>query len=105
MLGCRFHLGQSWYRHIKYNFPNLKQEYRNKSEKGKWIRKFFGLAFLDPSEVSDAFSQLISVAPSEECCSFADYILENYVDEEAPFSPNIWAELPSCAPRTTNGAE
>jgi hypothetical protein len=47
--GCRFHLGQAWYR--KIHFYGLAQDYKDKSnEIGKWLSQFFGLPFLPPDE-------------------------------------------------------
>lgn len=105
ILGCRFHLGQSWYRHLRKHFPQLHQEYCQQTETRRWVRQFFGLSFLAPGDIHDAFCELISIAPCEKSCEFADYILDNYVDASATFPPQIWAELPSRTPRTTNGAE
>ena len=105
--GCHFHLKQSWFRKIKSNSLLLK-EYKNKnSEIGNWLKKFFGLSFLPHQEIGEAFTELYENAPeSEEAIIFADYIVENYIDEnEASFKPNIWASKPSDVPKTTNGCE
>ena len=51
---CRFHLAQEWWRKIQN--VSLASEYKDKeSETGKWLKKFFGIPFLQPCEVSDAF--------------------------------------------------
>ncbi|XP_050059707.1 uncharacterized protein LOC126550995 [Aphis gossypii] len=44
--GCRFHLGQSWWRKIQN--LGLANEYKNKSEIGLFLRICFGLPFLPP---------------------------------------------------------
>ncbi|KAL4154469.1 hypothetical protein QTP88_000332 [Uroleucon formosanum] len=83
LIACQFHLGQSW-----------------------WRKSFFGLAFLPSHEVADAFAELISVCPNDKVCSeFSDYVFNNYVDDESPFPPNIWAKEPMFDPRTTNAVE
>jgi hypothetical protein len=51
---CRFHLGQSWWRKIQKT--GLSTEYKdNESNIGKWLKSFFGLAFLDPSDVEELY--------------------------------------------------
>ncbi|CAI6363220.1 unnamed protein product [Macrosiphum euphorbiae] len=54
IIGCRFHLSQSWWRRIQA--VDLVQEYKNnESNIGKWLRQLFGLMFLDPYEVELCF--------------------------------------------------
>lgn len=36
---------------------------------------------------------------------FADYLVENYIEEDAPFPPYIWAAKSSSSQRTTNACE
>lgn len=106
ILGCKFHLGQSWYRKLNQDFPVLRNEYNNsESETGKWLKMFFGLSFLPFAEVSDAFCELIEISPSENAFEFSDYVLKNYIEENCLFPPEIWAEAPSTIPKTTNGPE
>ena len=66
---CRFHLGQSWWRHIQKD-RFLRDEYSKinvePTETGSWLRKFFGLSALPPDEVPDAFSHLIEEAPIDD---------------------------------------
>jgi len=68
---------------------------------------FFGLSFLPPAEVGDAFIELLSIIPAEnECIHFADYVLDTYIDENSEFPPHLWASSPIYDhPRTTNGPE
>jgi len=33
----------------------------NSNELGKWLKMFFGFAFISPAEVVDAFHELISI--------------------------------------------
>lgn len=48
--GCRFHLGQSWWRKIQS--LGLSSDYKNKdSDIGKFLKYVFGLPFLEPEMV------------------------------------------------------
>jgi hypothetical protein len=63
----------------------LSSEYKDKSgEIGKWLSKFFGLPFLLP-EVADAFVEdiMADTPDNEKCMEFADYVLNNYIEETA----------------------
>ena len=113
--GCRFHLSQSWYKfilqHKGYDFltPYLDAT----SEVGKWLRTHFGLSFLPPAMVPDAFAMLYDLKPSTDASgkpvsdAFSDYLLENYILPTADFPPTLWARkvTDSRDPRTTNGPE
>lgn len=106
LIGCRFHLSQAWWRKIQN--LGLSSEYKNKeSDIGKWLRYCFGIMFLDPDLVSDFFVfELMEEKPNDErLCAFADYLVENYISEEARFPPNIWAEASASIHRTTNACE
>jgi hypothetical protein len=47
---CRFHLGQSWWRKVQK--LGLSKEYKEKDcDIGKWLASFFGLPFLDASDI------------------------------------------------------
>ena len=104
---CRFHLGQSWYRKILK--VGLSKEYKDKDSKiGKWLISYFGLPFLDPEEVAECFAEdIMAFAPDDERCSiFADYVVDTYLWEDAPFTPNMWASKPTAhCKRTNNGPE
>ena len=64
--GCRFHLGQAWYR--KNYYLGLAQDNKDKSsEIGKWLSQFFGLPVLPPDETEDSFvEEMIPEAPTNE---------------------------------------
>jgi hypothetical protein len=98
---CRFHLGQAWWRTIQA--LGLAKEYKkNVTDISKWLRHFFGLAFLNPEDVGDSFAEdLIPDMPSD----FSDYVVSTYVDDNAMFPPSVWAEIPSKSRRTNNGPE
>ncbi|XP_060855521.1 uncharacterized protein LOC132933226 [Metopolophium dirhodum] len=106
LIACRFHLGQSWWRKINSD-SILRIAYKKENDElGNWLKSFFGLAFLPNHEVADAFVELMSVCPNDKVCSeFSDYVFNNYIDDESPFPPNIWAKEPMFDPRTTNAVE
>lgn len=62
---------------------------------------------MDPSEVSDCFSfDLMSDIPDDSKYSkYADYILENYIDENSKFPPSMWTSHSVTLNRTTNNCE
>jgi hypothetical protein len=63
---CTFHLAQSYFWHIQNN-KQLLLEYNNKNSNiGNWLKSFFGLPYLPPKEVKDAFTQLISDYPTSD---------------------------------------
>lgn len=105
LVGCNFHLGQSWIRRILGN-GLLREAYcaKEKCELGQWLKSFYGLAHLPSAEVLDAFTDLVSVAPITDM-TFPDYILKTYVDVDATFPPSMWASEPTTCPRTNNSAE
>ena len=103
---CSLHLGQAWWCNIQR--IGLSSEYKDKSgEIGKWLSKFFGLPFLLP-EVADAFVEdiMADTPDNEKCMEFADYVLNNYIEETARVPPQLWACVPSMfRKRTNNGPE
>nr|CAI5860740.1 unnamed protein product [Callosobruchus analis] len=83
-------------------------EYRAaNNEIGKWLNYVFGLPFLEPNEVPDCFSMdLMSTQPNcSRAVEFSDYLVENYIDEEAMFPPKNWASCISSITRTINCCE
>jgi hypothetical protein len=102
---CKFQLEQIWFRPLQKNKSFFKEYSKNNSEVGRWLKYFFGLPYLDPNDVSDAFTEIISIAPCNISMDFPDYILKNYIDVDADFEPELWASEPDNNPRTTNGAE
>jgi len=104
--GCRFHLGQSWWRKIQS--VGLASEFRNKdSEIGKSLKYLFGLPYLPPSEVLNCFTDdLMAIKPiDDKVDKVFDYIFENYMMSDSRFPPEIWAECSSSLALTTNGCE
>ncbi|KAE9544104.1 hypothetical protein AGLY_001793 [Aphis glycines] len=103
IIGCRFHLGQSWWIKI-LSEPFLRIAYMdNSNELGKWLKMC--LAFISPEEVFDAFHELISICPNDDGFIFSDYVLHNYIVNRCQIPLNIWAEIPSPNPKTTIAAE
>nr|CAI5850732.1 unnamed protein product [Callosobruchus analis] len=66
IIGCRFHL----------------MEYKDTSSiVGRYLHYFFGLTFLDPHEVGDAFVELMEELPQDRRISeFCDYLVVEYKD-------------------------
>ncbi|XP_025191995.1 uncharacterized protein LOC112592197 [Melanaphis sacchari] len=106
IIGCRYHLGQAWWRKINSE-SKLRNAYKNVDDDlGNWLKMFFGLQFINHDEVEDAFVELIAVCPNEEIGHiFSDYILDNYIEPGCPFNTKLWAMKPSENRRTINAAE
>jgi hypothetical protein len=62
---------------------------------------------LDPFDVGDCFAlELYEEMPNDpRLTKFSDYLVENYISEEALFPPIIWAENSATSFRTTNECE
>lgn len=106
VIGCRFHLTQSWFRKIQN--LGLVSEYRDSNSTiGQWLRWTFGLLFLNPNEVEDCFVEdLYSDIPqNDKVIEYADYLVENYISDDSVFPPQIWASCSSDKERTTNACE
>nr|CAI5824211.1 unnamed protein product [Callosobruchus analis] len=75
IIGCRFHLSQAWWRKIQT--LGLTVEYKDTSSiVGRYLHYFFGLTFLDPHEVGDAFVELMEELPQDRRISeFCDYLV------------------------------
>jgi hypothetical protein len=67
----------------------LANEYKNKSEIVLFLRICFGLPFLPPEMLSDVFVYKIIPIVPEKYLEFTDYILDNYISENAQFPPSI----------------
>ncbi|XP_022183760.1 uncharacterized protein LOC111043174 [Myzus persicae] len=106
IIGCRFHLTQSWWRNIQK--CGLTSFYKDESsEIGKWIRYTFGLVFLNPDEVSNCFVEdLLSDYPvNEKLTNYCDYLTDTYISEDGLFPPSIWAFNTSELIKTINACE
>lgn len=85
----------------------LTRDYRDTSSpSGKWLHYVFGLTFLPPDEVGDAFVELMEERPIDSrLTEFCDYLVDYYIQESSSFPPHIWAALVYCPWRTTNACE
>ena len=102
IVGCRFHLAQSWYRKIQR--LGLVTEYKNaNTEVGKWLNYLFGLPFLNQEDVSDCFIfDLMAIQPADEKIVS---MVETYIGEDSLFPPEMWTACTSSIERTTNCCE
>lgn len=106
IIGCRFHLSQSWIRKIQK--LGLMSEYKNHNSKiGNFLNWIFGLSFLEPETVGDcfAFDFLAEDISDSRVTKFLDYLTENYVEENSLFPPQLWASASVTSERTTNCCE
>ncbi|KAF0706208.1 MULE domain-containing protein [Aphis craccivora] len=101
IIGCRFHLSQSWYRKIQN--LGLTTDYRSETEIGKWLRNIFGLSFINAVEVGESYTDdFMSTIPENQAVQeFSDY----YISDEGIFPPHIWASDTISSQRTTNACE
>jgi len=85
---CRFHFGQALWRNIQR--LGLTDNYKSGTEVGHWLHLFYGLSFLQPNDVSDAFAfDIMSCSPtSDKCDKFGDYFCSTYL-ETAVFPPSL----------------
>lgn len=105
VVGCRFHLTQSWWRKIQK--LGLSCDYKVKGEMGDWLRWTFGLPLLPENEVEESFVEdLMSIMPRDHRVEqYADYLVGNYIEENAKFPPCSWARNELTSERTTNMCE
>ncbi|XP_029346595.1 uncharacterized protein LOC115034296 [Acyrthosiphon pisum] len=105
LVGCRFHLSQSWWRAIQ-NF-GLSVEYKSESEISKWLCLCFGLLFLSPENVPGVFVfTLEAIMPSDQrVIKFSDYLVDNYISDDTTFLPHLWANQSANLNQTTNACE
>lgn len=116
VLACRFHLVRAWRAaataaaapdgRTDDDCPGQRRRGHHRTETGRWTRAFAGLSFLPAAEVSDAFCELVAVAPaSRRVITYSDHVLDHYVDDEAPWPPRAWAEAPTDPARAAVGPE
>jgi hypothetical protein len=62
------------------------------------------MPFLKPSDVEEYFLGLCEILPCNNSgiVQFSDYIIDNYISEEALFLPHIWPSASNVSYRTTN---
>lgn len=106
IVGCKFHLHQSWFRKIQS--LNLSGEYNNSNSViGRYLKVHFGLSFLKPSEVIDFFNnELYYLLPKDaRVIEFRQYLYKYYIHNNSIFPPTIWANNSIFLNRTTNSCE
>lgn len=94
---CFFHVARAVHAAV-HRDPALRKHYGDRdSDVGNWLKYFYGLAFLPPSEVGNGFTQLMSIAPpgADHVTRFSDHILDTYVTEDSDFPPRLWAAQPT----------
>ena len=100
--GCRFHLGQSWWRTI--GKLGLAAAYKSAHTRdGRWLRRCFGLQLLPAHLVKTVFEKAVRLAKPDKATPFADYLRKSYIIDDSPFPSSTWAGL--TGKRTNNGAE
>lgn len=109
--GCRFHLGQSWWRRMQAIGLAPAYEERNdcneRTELGKFLVHLFGLPLLQPNMVEDCFVfDIMTDAPrNDKVTKLMDYMTDNYISPGAKYPPEMWACMTSSQARTTNACE
>jgi len=106
VFGCRFHLGQAWYRKIQ-NLSYAPQFNSANGDVGKWLVHIFGLPFLNPEEVGECFTEYFMADKPEYTAitELCDYLIDNYISNESIFLPKMWAWQCSDRVHTTNLCE
>ena len=69
--GCHFHLGQPWWKNIqeaglsKVYTKKKDEKEKHKKDDDEWLvqKLIFGLPFLEPEEVEEAFDELVAMKP------------------------------------------
>lgn len=106
ILGCRFHLGQDWFRKIQqYGLTKL---YCSKGAAGSYLCSFFGLVFFTPRRCRGLLLERLH--PHNEpldakVCDFTNYVYDTYISTTARFPPKIWSQYSPSVCRTTNTCE
>jgi hypothetical protein len=96
----RYHVARAWDARI-YTSPVLRDAFRHPdTPPGRWLRSFLGLPYLPAEMVTDAFVALIADCPGNRpSINFADYVLNNYIENDGGFTPDQWAQQPGdCDP-------
>jgi len=62
-----------------------------KTQVSQFLKKISGLSLLPLAEVSDCFAlEFLSNLPNDKRVEqFCDYLLENYIDADSTFGPNV----------------
>ena len=100
--GCRFHLGQSWWRHIGQ--LGLAKTYKDASTRdGRWLRRCFSLKMLPADMVEAVFEHSVRLGRLDKAIPFVEYLRKYYIQKDSAFPPTSWAGL--TFKTSNNGAE
>ena len=100
--GCRFHLGQSWWRNME-KFGLASHYKKAYTREGRWLRRCFSLKLLPATLVKKVFDLSSKFKKSVNAKKFEDYLRKNYIEHQSQFPPSSWAGL--TFKTTNNGAE
>lgn len=102
---CKVRLGQAWYRMIHQH--GLSTEYVQYTPISNYLIILFGLPFLDAQSVGDCFAtELAEIQPSDDkLVRFLDCLVENYIEDDSCYPPEIWAGQSSSYHHTADTCE
>ena len=104
--GCRFHLGQSWWRRIQT--LGMSEDYSDKNSAFRSGRCCFSgcRCCLRMKSVRHLLMKYcLPFRPDDRYRKFADYVVDHYIDPGCDFAPDLRASSPQQSPTTTNTAE
>ncbi|KAF6215967.1 hypothetical protein GE061_000304 [Apolygus lucorum] len=103
ILGCKFHLSQSWFRKIQN--LGLTVKYRDpEDDVGMWLHMSFGLPFLNPDEAQEGFCQWVIHMPLD-AAAHRTMDKSNKVDEAGEAAAHLEALTITEAPSNENAEE
>ena len=75
--GCRFHLGQSWWKHVGQ--LGLAKTYKDASTRdGRWLRRCFSLKMLPADMVEAVFEHSVRLGRLDKAIPFVEYLRKYY---------------------------
>ena len=102
--GCFFHFTQAVWR--KTVDLGLAVAYKEDPAVQQWIRRAAALPLLPLADVQNTWVEVMEAAPAvPRAREFHDYIVVNWVDDDARFPPNLWNHFQTFGPRTNNNLE
>ena len=92
--GCRFHLGQSWWKHIEQ--LGLAKTYKDASTRdGRWLRRCFSLKMLPADMVEAVFEHSVRLGRLDKAIPFVEYLRKYYILKDSAFPQPVGPDLPS----------
>jgi len=71
-----------------------------------YLKNIFGLPFLKPEVFNCFIDDLMTIKPINATVDkFCDYLLKTYIELDALYPPNIWAEFAATTNCTTNSCD